>query len=153
MKSLYLKQRLLPAVFMRQLATMIAAGIAINRCFEILESMQTSATMRICVFKIRQQLLAGHNLHTSMQYLPSWHDAFSAHLIYFGEQTGKLESVLLTLACYHENKTALQNKIRAALFYPVIISLTAFLLLFTLFIFVLPAFSELFKESAQSLPW
>ena len=144
MKSLYLKKRLQPAIFMRQLATMTAAGMPITRCFEILESMQTTSIMRISLHKIRQQLLAGNNLHDSMQYLPPWHDAFSAHLIYFGEQTGKLEAILLTLATYHENKVTLQNKIRAALFYPAIILVTAFLLLFTLFIFVLPAFSQLF---------
>lgn len=153
MKLFLLQARLQPAILMRQLAVMIAAGMPITRCFEILESMQTQPMLRLGLYKVRQRLLSGHTLHDSMTYLPRWHDSFSSHLIYFGEQTGKLENILFTLAAYHENKINLQNKVRQALFYPLIILMAALLLLFTLFVFVLPAFADLFSGSSQPLPF
>ena len=142
-----------PAVFMRQLACMVPAGIAITRCFDILGDMQSEPRARAVLRQIKQQLLAGHPLHASLRVLPAWYDVFAARLLYLGEQTGKLDIILTTLADYYENKQILQRKIRHALFYPGLILSAALLLMLCLFIFVIPAFAALFHDSPVRLPW
>lgn len=142
-----------PAIFMRQLACMVPAGINITRCFDILIEMQTEKSARALMRQIKQQLLAGHLLHESLRVLPAWYDLFAARLVYLGEQTGKLDLVLVTLANYYENKQKLQRTLRQALFYPCLILIAAMLLTFSLFIFVIPAFSALFHDTPVRLPW
>lgn len=140
------------AIVMRQLAGMIPAGIPVTRCFEILEQTQRHADARAGLFKIKNHLLAGHSLFESMHCRPDWFDTFTCRLIHLGEQTGKLDQVLLTLAADYENKLEFHRSIRRALFYPCIIFTIAVILTCCMFIFVIPSFAALFRDMDKPLP-
>jgi type IV pilus assembly protein PilC len=140
------------AIFMRQLASMIPAGIPLTQCFTILEKTQQHPGARTILYKIKNHLLAGNSLYDSLHHHPEWFDTFTCRLIQLGEKTGKLDELLLTLANYHENKNKFQHKISQALFYPCIILTTAIILSFSMFIFVIPSFAELFQGIDKKLP-
>ena len=140
------------AVIMRQLANMIPAGIPIARCLDILEKNQHEPTSRTVFHKIKMQLMAGHTLHDSLKLHPDWFDTFTCQLVRLGEQTGKLDQVLLTLATHHENTATFRRNIWQALFYPCLILGVAIIMSVCMFIFVIPTFAELFKDITQPLP-
>ena len=139
-------------VLMRQLTGMLTAGMPITRCFEILEKTQQHTASRAVFYQIKNRLLAGHSLHDCLRQHPDWFDAFTCRLIHLGEQTGKLDDILLTLAVYHESRTAFLRNIRQALFYPCIILSTALTLSFCMLVFVIPSFAELFADTEKPLP-
>jgi type IV pilus assembly protein PilC len=138
--------------FTRQLSTMLQAGVPLTRCFDILEQTQPSSAVRIELTKIRKQLLAGHTLHDSLQTTPQMFDRFTCQLIKLGEQTGKLDSMLASLAVHHDKRVSLHRKIRQALLYPCTILVTACLLTISMFVWVVPAFADLFHDVHQQLP-
>ena len=145
-------QTAISATFLQQLACMVPAGIPIANCFDILEKTQVSPQTRALLYKIKRQLLSGHNLCDSLSVAPNWFDAFTCQLIKLGERTGKLEVVLRSLAEHHEKKLAFHRKIKQALFYPCILLITATLLTVCMFIFVIPAFEVLFNDTQTPLP-
>lgn len=140
-------------VLLRQLSGMLAAGIPVARCVEILEKMQPDSALRAALFKIKNRLQAGFALHDSLRAEPEWFDAFSCRLVFLGEQTGKLDTILLALTQHHEKRADWQRNIRKALFYPCILMVTAAILSLCMFIFIIPAFAELFADRYQQLPW
>lgn len=140
------------AVIMRQLSSMIHAGLPITRCFDILEKTQAQHSHRAALYKIKMHLQAGHTIHDSLQIQPELFDDFTCRLVHLGEQSGKLDDILQTLAAYHENKAAFRRTIRQALFYPCLILFSSLILSCCMFIFVIPAFSELFKDIDKPLP-
>lgn len=147
-----LRKKLNVAVFMRQLAVMLAAGIPLARCFEILESAQDSNEIRTGMYKIRKMLLAGHTLSDSLAAEPQWFDTITLNIIRLGEQTGCLDIILNNLAAHQEYQDSLRRSIRQALFYPVILFITAMTLSTCMFIYVIPSFAELFKDIDKPLP-
>lgn len=140
------------AALLRQLAGMIPAGLPVTRCFDILEQTEHHANIRAGLFKIKNHLLAGHSLSESMHCQPDWFDAFTCSLIHLGEQTGKLDVVLLTLAADHENKQEFRRTLHRALFYPCIILSVAIIMTCCMLIFVIPAFAALFHGMDKPLP-
>jgi type IV pilus assembly protein PilC len=140
-------------LLMRQLANLLPAGVPIIRCIEMLEKTQQTASAKQSLYKIKQQLLSGRSLHESLALAPQWFDTLTCRLIHLGEQSGKLDELLLSLADYHEKMLTLRRRIKHALFYPAIIFITAILLTLCLFIFVIPSFIALYQESQPNLPW
>lgn len=140
------------AVILRQLASMISAGITITRSFDMLEQTQHDTDARAGLFKIKNHLLSGHSLFESLQIKPDWFDHFTCSLIHLGEQTGKLAHVLQILAADHENKLEFRRSIRRALFYPTVIFTVAIILTCCMLIFVIPAFASLFSGINKPLP-
>jgi type IV pilus assembly protein PilC len=140
------------AMIMRQLASLISAGVPIAQCLAILEQTHQHTDARIMFFKIKRQLLAGNSLYDSLRSHSQVFDNFTCHLIQLGERTGKLDKVLLMLAKHHEDRAALGKKIRQALFYPCLICCAAIIMTVCLFVFVIPSFAQLFKDADRSLP-
>ncbi len=141
------------ALLLEQLGNLLTAGVPLTRCLDMLEKTQTDMTARMRIYKIKQQLLAGHALHQSLKSVPEWFDHYAIKLVALGEHTGKLDTVLKTLAQHDANKQAMIRKIRGILFYPCMILVSALLMTLAMFIFIIPAFAELFRDSQQPLPW
>lgn len=137
---------------MRQFSTLLSAGIPITRCMDILEKSTTSIKLRAALYKIKQQLAAGHPLSHGLQQTPEWFDDLSCQLIQLGEKTGKLDTILASLADYHEKKSNLQRKIMQALLYPCVLSMTALGLTLCMVIFVIPSFATIFRDTTSTLP-
>lgn len=138
-------------LFFRQFATLISAGIPIIQSCDILEKSQDKHEMRLLVYALKRELICGKTLATSLQNHSHYFNEIICQLTYIGEQTGKLDLMLNAIAQYQEKNFAFKQRLQQTLFYPCIIAIFSFLVTFSMFIFVIPQFAELFHD-AQDLP-
>src|SRR6202012_196838 len=140
------------AVFSRQLATMMAAGIPMVQAFEIIGNGHEKPAMQKLVLDIKANIEGGSTLHESLAKYPLYFDNLFVNLVEAGEQAGALETLLDKIATYKEKTEALKKKIKKALFYPAAVLVVAVIVTVILLIFVIPQFEELFKGFGADLP-
>jgi len=140
------------AVFARQLATMLAAGIPMVQAFEIVGNGNEKPAMQKLVLDIKSDVEGGTSLHESLAKHPLYFDDLFVNLVQAGEQAGALESLLDKVATYKEKTEALKKKVKKALFYPAAVLVVAVVVTIILMIFVIPQFEELFKGFGADLP-
>jgi type IV pilus assembly protein PilC len=140
------------ALFFRQLAALIAAGVPILQGFDILRQSQTNKTLQQLLTVIRTDLEAGNELSWCLSQFPRHFDTLTCYLIKIGEQSGTLSSILDRIALYKEKIFAIKNKIKQALFYPAIVLIVAFAVSLTMLTMVIPRFAELFQSMHSALP-
>jgi type IV pilus assembly protein PilC len=140
------------AVFSRQLATMLAAGIPMVQSFEIVGSGHEKPAMQKLILDIKADIEGGTSLHESLAKHPLYFDDLFVNLVEAGEQAGALESLLDKIATYKEKTEALKKKVKKALFYPAAVLAVAIVVSCILLIFVIPQFEELFKGFGADLP-
>jgi type IV pilus assembly protein PilC len=140
------------AVFSRQLATMMAAGIPMVQAFEIIGNGHEKPAMQKLVLDIKANIEGGSTLHESLAKHPLYFDSLFVNLVEAGEQAGALESLLDKIATYKEKTEALKKKIKKALFYPIAVLAVAVIVSVILLIFVIPQFESLFKGFGADLP-
>ena len=139
-------------IFLRQLATLISAGIPIIQCCDILEKSQEKIALRLLIYALKREILSGKNLFHSLQHHPHHFDPFTCELIQIGEHTGKLDVMLTTVALHQEKNLTFKKRIKRALFYPCMITITALLITISMFLFIVPRFADLFHDSQDKLP-
>jgi type IV pilus assembly protein PilC len=140
------------AVFSRQLATMMAAGIPMVQSFEIIGTGHEKPKMQKLVLDIKSSVEAGSTLKESLAKHPLYFDDLFVSLVEAGEQAGALETLLDKIAGYKEKTEALKKKIKKALFYPAAVLVVAVIVTMILLIFVIPQFESLFKGFGADLP-
>ena len=140
------------AVFSRQLATMLAAGIPMVQAFEIVGNGNDKPSMQKLILDIKADVEGGTSLHESLAKHPLHFDDLFVNLVEAGEQAGALESLLDKIATYKEKTEALKKKIKKALFYPAAVLVVAVIVTIILLIFVIPQFESLFKGFGADLP-
>jgi type IV pilus assembly protein PilC len=140
------------AVFSRQLATMMSAGIPMVQSFEIIGNGHEKPAMQKLVLDIKANIEGGSTLHESLAKHPLYFDDLFVNLVEAGEQAGALESLLDKIATYKEKTEALKKKIKKALFYPAAVLVVAVVVSVILLIFVIPQFESLFKGFGADLP-
>jgi type IV pilus assembly protein PilC len=140
------------AVFTRQLATMMRAGVPLLQSFEIVGRGSTNPQLTRLLNDIRQDVETGTSLSTALRKHPLYFDALYCNLVEAGEAAGILESLLDRLAIYQEKTMALRNKIKSALTYPIAVLSVAFVVVAVIMIFVVPAFKDVFKSFGATLP-
>ncbi len=140
------------AVFFRQFATLIAAGIPIINACTMLEASQQQPLLHKLINSIKYDLLSGKTLSASLRRHPQQIDALTHQLIHISEHTGKLDVMLQIIAEYLEKKLAFREQIQRALFYPCIVASTGVLITLAMLIFIVPRFAELFQEIPGSIP-
>src|ERR1700693_6158034 len=140
------------AVFSRQLATMMAAGIPMVQSLEIVGNGHEKPAMQKLVLDIKSNIEGGSTLHESLAKHPLHFDDLFVNLVEAGEQAGALESLLDKIATYKEKTEALKKKIKKALFYPIAVLCVAVIVSIILLIFVIPQFEDLFKGFGADLP-
>src|SRR5580692_8041114 len=140
------------AVFARQLATMMSAGIPMVQAFEIIGNGHEKPAMQRLVLDVKANIEGGSTLHESLAKFPLYFDTLFVNLVEAGEHAGALESLLDKIATYKEKTEALKKKIKKALFYPVAVLCVAIIVSIILLIFVIPQFEELFKGFGADLP-
>src|ERR1700731_234279 len=140
------------AVFSRQLATMMSAGIPMVQAFEIIGNGHEKPAMQKLVLDIKNTIEGGSTLHESLAKHPLYFDDLFVNLVEAGEQAGALETLLDKIATYKEKTEALKKKIKKALFYPIAVLCVAVIVSIILLIFVIPQFEELFKGFGADLP-
>lgn len=140
------------AVFTRQLATMMRAGVPLLQSFDIVARGSTNPRLTKLLNDIRLDVESGTSLSTAFRKHPIYFDALYCNLVEAGEAAGILESLLDRLAIYQEKTVALKNKIKSALTYPIAVLIVAFVVVAVIMIFVIPAFKEVFTSFGADLP-
>ena len=140
------------AVFSRQLATMLAAGIPLVQAFEIVGNGNDKPAMQKLILDIKADVEGGTSLHEALGKHPLYFDDLYVNLVEAGEQAGALETLLDKIATYKEKTEALKKKVKKALFYPAAVMVVAVVVTVILLIFVIPQFESLFKGFGADLP-
>ncbi|KGM53018.1 type II secretory pathway protein [Lysobacter concretionis Ko07 = DSM 16239] len=140
------------AIFARQIATMMKAGVPIVGALEIISSGNKNPKMQKLVNAIRADVESGSSLSEALGKHPVEFDELFRNLVRAGESAGVLETVLDTVATYKENTEALKGKIKKAMFYPAAVVAVALIVSAILLVFVVPMFEDVFASFGAELP-
>lgn len=140
------------AIFTRQLATMMKAGVPLLQAFDIVARGSTNPRMTKLLTEIRNDVETGTSLSAAFRRHPMHFDALYCNLVEAGEAGGILEALLDRLAIYQEKTLAIKQKIKSALMYPIAVIVVAFVVLTVIMLFVIPAFEDVFKSFGGELP-
>jgi type IV pilus assembly protein PilC len=140
------------AVFFRQLATMMSAGVPLVQAFEIIGRGHDNVSMRNLILKIKSEVESGTSLSETLAKYPIYFDELVVNLVNAGEQAGVLEALLDKIAIYKEKTEYLKAKIKKAMFYPAAVIVVAIIVTAILLIFVVPQFEQLFTSFGADLP-
>src|SRR6516162_8958146 len=140
------------AVFSRQLATMLTAGIPMVQAFDIVANGSEKPAMQKLILDVKSDIEGGTSLHEALAKHPLYFDDLYVNLVEAGEQAGALESLLDKIATYKEKTEALKKKVKKALFYPAAVLAVAVLVTIVLLVFVIPQFEALYKGFGADLP-
>jgi type IV pilus assembly protein PilC len=140
------------AIFTRQLATMIDAGLPLVQSLDILGQQEANETFQGIIKTIKNEVEAGATLAAALQKHPRIFDNMYVNLVVAAEEAGTLDVILNRLATHIEKMEALKKKIRAALVYPAMIVFVAIIVTVVLMVFVVPVFEKLFAGIGQTLP-
>jgi type IV pilus assembly protein PilC len=140
------------AIFSRQIATMMAAGVPMVQSFEIIAGGQRNVRFKNMLTDVKQGIEGGSALHEALGKYPVQFDELYRNLVRAGESAGVLDTVLDTVATYKERMEAIKAKIKKALFYPAMVLCVALLVSIILLIFVVPVFQGVFQEAGVELP-
>lgn len=140
------------ALFTRQLATMLAAGVPMLQCFEVVARGQANPRMARLLLAIRSDIETGTSLSAAFGRQPAHFSELYCNLVAAGEVAGILDSLLERLAQYMERTEALKSKIHSALMYPASVVAVAVIVLALIMVFVIPAFKSVFASFGAELP-
>lgn len=140
------------AVFTRQLATMLTAGIPVAQAFDIVGKGHENPSMQELIIGIKNDIESGTNMTAALAKHPLYFDPLYCNLVQAGEQAGILDSILDKVATYKEKIEGIKSKIKSALFYPTAVIVVAFIITAVLLIFVIPQFESLFQGFGADLP-
>ena len=140
------------AVFSRQLATMMKAGVPMVQAFDIVGQGHSNPSMGKLIMQVKADIEAGGTLASALAQHPAYFDDLFVSLVDAGEQSGALETLLDKVATYKEKSEALKNKIKKAMTYPISVLVVAVVVSAILLIFVVPTFAEMFEGFGAELP-
>ena len=140
------------AIFTRQLATMMKAGVPLLQSFDIVGRGNPNVSVTKLLNDVRADVETGTSLSAAFRKYPMYFNALYCNLVEAGETAGILESLLDRLAVYMEKTEAIKSKIKSALMYPASVVVVAFIVVAVIMIFVIPAFKEVFSSFGADLP-
>ena len=140
------------ALFTRQLATMMKAGVPLLQAFDIVGRGNPNPSVTKLLNDIRQDVETGTSLSMAFRKHPMHFNALYCNLIEAGEAAGILDTLMDRLATYMEKTEAIKGKIKSALMYPIAVIVVAFVVVTVIMIFVIPAFKEVFTSFGADLP-
>jgi type IV pilus assembly protein PilC len=140
------------AIFTRQLATMMKAGVPLLQAFDIVGRGNANPSVAKLLNDVRTDVETGTSLSAAFRKYPLYFDSLYCNLVEAGEAAGILESLLDRLAVYMEKTEAIKSKIKSALMYPISVVVVAFVVVAVIMIFVIPAFKEVFTSFGADLP-
>ncbi len=139
-------------VFTRMMSTMIDAGLPLVQSLQILSKQQDNPSFKRALTEILNDVETGMTLADGMRKHPNIFDELFANMIEAGELGGILDTILSRLAGFKEKSMALQQKIKGAMTYPVIVIGVAILIVGIIMVFVIPVFQEMFASMGGALP-
>ncbi len=139
-------------LFFRHLATLISAGISISQTIQTISRQIEHSKLLKIISSIKEDIASGNGLAHALQKFPAHFDPITCHLILAGEKSGTLDVMLERIAQHKEKSFILKNKIKQALFYPIMILFVAIITTTIMLIFVIPRFTDLFQNMHATLP-
>jgi len=140
------------AIFTRQLATMMKAGVPLLQAFDIVGRGNPNPRVTKLLNDIRTDVETGTSLSVAFRKFPLYFDALYCNLVEAGESAGILDQLLDRLAVYMEKTEAIKSKIKSALMYPISVLIVAFVVVAVIMIFVIPSFKQVFTSFGGELP-
>jgi type IV pilus assembly protein PilC len=140
------------AVFTRQMATMVKAGVPLVQSFDIVADGLENPTMRELLITIKNDVAGGTSFAAALSKHPRYFDDLYCNLVNSGEQSGRLETMLDRVATYKEKTENLKKKIKKAITYPAAVIVVAIVVTAVLLIWVVPVFAQTFQSFGSDLP-
>jgi len=140
------------AVFTRGLSVMLNAGINIIRSFEILAAQTEKQKFKNIIQEIKKDISSGVPLATSLSKYPKYFDKLYVSMVKAGEASGKLDVILMRIASSLEKSEEIKGKVKGALIYPMVVFLTALIVMFFMLAFIIPKFMLLFQGTGVEMP-
>ena len=140
------------AVFSRQMATMMKAGVPLVQAFDIVADGLENPNLKTLILTIRDSVASGGGFAASLREHPKYFDDLFCNLVEAGEQSGALETMLDRIATYKEKTEALKAKIKKAMTYPIAVVVVAIVVTGILLVKVVPQFAETFSSFGADLP-
>lgn len=140
------------AVFSRQLATMMTAGVPLVQAFDIVGRGHDNPAMANLILSVKNDIQSGTALTIALAKHPLQFDDLFCNLVQSGEQAGVLDTMLDKIATYKEKTESIKGKIKKALFYPAAVIIVAIVVTAVIMLFVIPQFKELFTSFGADLP-
>lgn len=140
------------ALFTRQMATMMKAGVPLLQSFDIVGRGNPNASVTKLLNDVRQDVETGTSLSVAFRKHPLYFNSLYCNLIEAGEAAGILDTLMDRLATYMEKTEAIKGKIKSALMYPIAVIIVAFIVVTVIMIFVIPAFKDVFSSFGADLP-
>jgi len=140
------------AIFTRQLATMMKAGVPLLQSFDIVGRGNPNPNVTRLLNDIRTDVETGTSLSAAFRKFPLYFNALYCNLVEAGESAGILENVLDRLSVYLEKSESIKGKVKSALMYPTAVIVVAFVVVAVIMIFVIPAFKSVFSSFGADLP-
>lgn len=140
------------AIFTRQLATMMKAGVPLLQAFDIVGRGNPNPSVARLLYEIRTDVETGTSLSAAFRKHPAYFNSLYCNLVEAGEAAGILEDILDRLSTYLEKTEAIKGKVKSALMYPTAVLVVAFVVVSVIMIFVVPAFKEVFTSFGADLP-
>jgi type IV pilus assembly protein PilC len=140
------------AIFTRQMATMMKAGVPLVQSFDIVADGVDNPTLAELIRSIREDVAAGSGFALSLRKYPKYFDDLFCNLVESGEQSGSLETMLDRIATYKEKTERLKAKIKKAMTYPIAVIVVAVVVTGILLVKVVPQFAETFSSFGADLP-
>jgi len=140
------------AIFTRQLATMMKAGVPLLQAFDIVGRGNPNPRVTKLLNDIRTDVETGTSLSVAFRKYPLYFDNLYCNLVEAGESAGILDQLLDRLAVYMEKTEAIKSKIKSALMYPISVLVVAFVVVAVIMIFVIPSFKQVFTSFGGELP-
>lgn len=140
------------AIFTRQMATMMKAGVPLVQSFDIVAEGVENESLRTLILAIKDDVASGSGFAPALQKHPKHFDELFCNLVDSGEQSGALETMLDRIATYKEKTEALKAKIKKAMTYPIAVVVVAIVVTGILLVKVVPQFAETFSSFGADLP-
>jgi type IV pilus assembly protein PilC len=140
------------AVFTRQFATMINAGLPLVQCLNILSEQSENPAFKAIIAAVMNDVESGSTLAEALRKHPKVFDKLFTNMVQAGEAGGVLDDILLRLASYIEKAEALRRKVKSAMTYPVVVACVAIGATTFMLLFIIPTFAKIFTEFGGDLP-
>jgi type IV pilus assembly protein PilC len=140
------------AIFTRQFATMISAGLPLVQCLDILAKQSSKPSFGRVIAEVTREVEAGSTLSDGLGKHKDVFDELFRNMVAAGEAGGVLDEILMRLAAYIEKADALKRKVQSAMVYPAVVFSVAMGATSFMLIFIIPTFAKMFSDFGGELP-
>lgn len=141
------------AIFCRQFYTMLDAGVPILTCLKILSDQIQNKKLREAIIKVHEDVETGEVLSDAMRKHKDVFPDLLISLTASGEASGSLDSVMLRMATNYEKENKINNKVKSAMIYPIVLGCVAIIAVVFILVYVMPTFMDIFEGNGTQLPW